>query len=350
MKLAEFILIHMEDVVAEWEAFARMQIPAAANMNALALRDHAKQILEAVVSDIVVPQSADAQRTKAMGLNLPLLDAPATAAQIHAVLRSANGFDINQLVAEYRALRSSVLRLWAARVAPIEIDLQEALRFNEAIDQALAESVASFSNKVDEARKLFAGMLGHDMRTPLQVVLMTAQLLERHQEGVDVAAATRRLSNSVKQLKHLVDDFLDFNRAQLGLAIEIEPTPVDLESVLLDEVDQQRVAKPGHEVVVDATGNLHGVFDGNSLRRLLGNLVSNALKYGTRETPVRVALDGEKDAVVLSVSNQGAMIDAAHLHTIFEPLQRGNTGDAVKADSSLGLGLYIDCIGARRCH
>ena len=341
MTLAEFILTHMEDILGEWEAFAKTRTPAAVRMNDLALRDHAKEILEAVVSDIVVPQSPDAQRVKSLGLILPAPDASFTAAHTHAVLRSSSGFDINQLVAEYRALRSSVLRLWAARVAPAEIDLQNTLRFNEAIDQALAESVASFSSEVDTARKLFAGMLGHDMRTPLQVVLMSATLLERRNEGVDVASATRRLVSSGTQLKVLIDDFLDFNRAQLGLSIEIEPAPVNLANVLLEEVDQQRAANPGVVVMLDATGNLDGAFDGKRLRRLLGNLVANALKYGDRQAPVRVIVDGGKDEIVLSVSNQGARIDAGTLHRIFEPLQRGSAGDALKTDSSLGLGLYI---------
>ena len=341
MKLAEFILIHMEDILEEWEAFARTRIPAAVNMNALTLRDHGKEILEAVVSDIVLPQSAESEFAKSVGLKVPVLDAPATAAQIHAVLRSSSGFDINQLVAEYRALRSSVLRLWAAHVAPVKIDLQESMRFNQAIDQALAESVATFSSEVDMARKLFAGMLGHDMRTPLQVVLMSATLLERRNEGVDVAAATKRIVNSGNQLKYLIDDFLDFNRAQLGLAIEIETSAVDLAHVLLDEVVQQRTATRGADVVLATTGNLQGNFDGKRLRRLLGNLVSNALKYGAPQAPVHVTLDGREHEVVLSVSNEGAMIDAGTLHRVFEPLQRGSASDTVKADSSLGLGLYI---------
>jgi hypothetical protein len=71
------------------------------------------------------------------------MGAPATAAQTHAILRARSGFDINQLASEYRALRASVLRLWTEAYQPGDINLEDVIRFNEAIDQALAESVQS---------------------------------------------------------------------------------------------------------------------------------------------------------------------------------------------------------------
>jgi hypothetical protein len=101
---------------------------------------------------------------------------------MHAVLRARGGFDINQLAAEYRALRASVLRLWidAGQPAPHADDV---IRFNEAIDQALAESISFFSVQVDRARNLLLGMLGHDMRSPLQTIQMTAVYLANLNAG-----------------------------------------------------------------------------------------------------------------------------------------------------------------------
>jgi hypothetical protein len=103
MRLAEFILNDSETIIQEWEAFAATQLPAASGMTSLALRDHAKEILDAVAKDISTPQTKDAQSEKSKGNAPKLLGAPETAAQTHAVLRARSGFDINQLVAEYRA-------------------------------------------------------------------------------------------------------------------------------------------------------------------------------------------------------------------------------------------------------
>ena len=112
MRLHDFILRDMESILVEWEAFAATLFPAAASMTPLALRDHAKQILEAVATDLSTPQTKQAQVDKSLGRAPKLMEAPETAAQTHAVLRARSGFDINQLAAEYRALRASVQRLW----------------------------------------------------------------------------------------------------------------------------------------------------------------------------------------------------------------------------------------------
>src|SRR5690606_3910935 len=144
VRLAEFILRNMHAIVAEWESFASTLLPAAADMTSLALRDHAQQILEAVAKDLETPQTRRAQAEKSKGRAPTVPGAPETAAQTHAVLRARSGFDINQLVAEYRALRASVLRLWLDASSREGPSVDEVIRFNEAIDQAIVESVGYF--------------------------------------------------------------------------------------------------------------------------------------------------------------------------------------------------------------
>ena len=113
MRLADFILGNMETILGEWEEFAATLLPAAGDMTTLALRDHAKEILEAVAKDLRTPQTEEAQAEKSKGWAPTLTGAPETAAQTHAVLRARSGFDINQMAAEYRALRASHARLRA---------------------------------------------------------------------------------------------------------------------------------------------------------------------------------------------------------------------------------------------
>jgi hypothetical protein len=112
MRLADFISRDMEPILAQWEAFAATLMPAAANMESLALRNHAQHILLAIVKDLRTSQTREAQREKSLGAVPSPSDAAETAAQTHALLRARAGFNINQLAAEYRALRASVLRLW----------------------------------------------------------------------------------------------------------------------------------------------------------------------------------------------------------------------------------------------
>ncbi|GGX97130.1 response regulator [Massilia dura] len=154
MRLAEFIDLYTEDILAEWEAFAVTRLPSAAKMDAIALRDHAPQILHAIAEDLRQSQSGDEQAAKSRGLAVVALDAPHTAAEVHGALRSQDGFSISQLVSEYRALRASVLRLWKhangnLRAATAADDI---IRFNEAVDQAIAESVDFFGRELSQER------------------------------------------------------------------------------------------------------------------------------------------------------------------------------------------------------
>ena len=341
MRLADFIVRDMESVLAQWEAFASTLLPAAADMQSLALRDHAQQILEAVAKDLSTSQSKEAQIAKSTGQAPKLAGAPETAAQTHALLRARGGFDINQLAAEYRALRASVLRLWMDACQPDAPHPEDIVRFNEAIDQAIAESIGFFSAQVDQARNLLLGMLGHDMRSPLQTIQMTASYLAALNAGEKVSVAASRLIRSGVRMQALLDDMLDFNRTKLGLGINVAATEGDLAKQLADELDLVRAVHPDRELELDVAGDCHGVWDGRRLQQLLGNLVLNAIKYGEPDAPVRVTLTGEEAEVLLEVKNSGDAIERSTLDRIFDPLQRGPNNQDRNADSSLGLGLYI---------
>jgi signal transduction histidine kinase len=342
MQLADFIERDMEAILCEWEGFAAAQLPAAVDMDSLALRDHAEQLLRAIVKDIGSPQNDEEREQKSKGRAARPVEARNTAAETHALLRAQSGFTMNQLAAEYRSLRASVLHLWTKACKPSAIDPRDVYRFNEAIDQAVAESVAFFSVQIENERNLFLGMLGHDMRSPLQVIQLTAKYLSTLDAGTDVAMCAARLSKSTRSLKALLDDLLDFNRTKLGLGITISPAAVDLAGAFSAELEQLRVANPGRRIELDVDGDVSGVWDIDRLNQLVGNLVVNALKYGASSSPVKIALNGLAGEVTFSVHNQGPKIEQSVLAQIFEPLKRGLDHQLVAgSDGSMGLGLYI---------
>lgn len=342
MRLAAFILRNIEPILIEWEAFAATLLPAAQHMDALALRDHAQQILLAVAKDLSTPQTRDEQSEKSKGRAPREPGAPETAAQVHAVLRARGGFNIRQLAAEYRALRASVLRLWMDECGPAAPHVDDMVRFNEAIDQALAESVSQFSDQVEQARNLLLGMLGHDMRSPLQTIQMTASYLAALNAGHEVSEAAARLIRSGARMQSLLNDLCDFNRTKLGLGINVAPHDVDLAEIFADEVDQLRASHPGRQIELMMEGDTRGVWDGQRLQQLLGNLVLNAVKYGAHDKPVRIVLTGTETYVRLEVRNSGPAIDSMTLATMFDPLQRGpGHSEENGGTSGLGLGLYI---------
>lgn len=337
MRLADFIRSDMSAILANWEAFAATCEPAASSMGSLELRNHAQQILEAIARDLSTAQSPEEQALKSVGRARDKSPFHETAAQTHAVIRAKSGYDIKQLVAEFRALRASVISLWTDVYDPTTDHLQEVIRFNESIDQAIAESVGHFSAQVEHGRNILLGMLSHDMRTPLQTVRLTAHQLTRLSAGAEVAVAAGVLTRSRAHLQALLDDLVDFNRANLGLGVEITPAEVDLDALCAQQIEQLGVGYPDTPLQLRVEGSCHGVWDPTRLRQLLGNLVTNAIHHGAADQPVRVNVSGDEAGVRIEVSNLGPAIDPEILPLIFEPLQRG------KADehSGLGLGLYI---------
>ena len=181
------------------------------------------------------------------------------------------------------------------------------------------------------------------MRNPLGVIITTASYLTLLNAGDEVSVAAARLINSGSRIQALVDDLVDFSRTQLGVGINVVPAAVDLEKVFRDELDLQTAANPGRRVTLEVSGDAVGVWDRNRIHQVLGNLVTNAMKYGSAEAPVTVKLAGEAATVRFSIENHGAAIPTKFLQAMFEPLARGPHGaeSGNSSDSSLGLGLYI---------
>jgi signal transduction histidine kinase len=346
MRLGDFIERDMERILAEWETFAASHLPAAASMDSLALRDHAPEILHSIVLDLNSSRGTYEPDQNATGHAQVLRDASHTAAQTHALLRAQVGFSVVQLASEYRALRASVLRLWteASRHSAPELIalLQDTQRFNEAIDHALVESIAFFTQEVERTRNLLLAVVGHDLRNPLDTIMVTAHYLSKLRiEGVGPEVIAR-LSRSGARIKHLLDDLLDYNRATLGNGIPIAVADIDLAEVCALEIDGLQTAHPDRVISFIAKGNLRGVWDAARIQQILSNLLKNALDYGARDAAIEVQATELEREVLLSVRNRGAPIPPATLRNIFEPLRRGAGGhDRPETGSNLGLGLFI---------
>jgi signal transduction histidine kinase len=340
MGLADFIRNNMEAILKEWEEFAA-SLPPGAQMKREQLRDEAEQVLRVIAERMSRPESKD--ETKARS-RTPLTEEALrddTAGGSHAVARHQENFDLNQMVSEYRALRESVMRLWAEQThSADEDDLAELTRFNEAMDRALVESIARYSNELSRSRQLLIGVLGHDLRTPLGAIQMSAELLSARGElGNHGERAVQRIRNSVQHMSELISALLDVTRMRLGGGLSTEPQPIDLADICEQTIEEIRAAYPGREVELEIRGDLHGCWDGGRMAQLVSNLVANAIHHGAKDQPIDVhaaEVDGE---VEFWVYNRGEPIPEAAIDRIFEPM--ANLPVKQTQASGLGLGLYI---------
>ena len=345
MKLSDLTKREVDHVVEEWESFARTEIPAGKNLSAEALRDHAKSILLAVVADLETPQTEQAQSQKARGAAPGNSMRLTAAAQVHAKHRFQQNFTLNEMVSEYRALRASVIRRWYEQIGSVETAmLDELVRFGEAMDQSLTESISWYAGKVDDSRNLLLGVLGHDLRTPLSAVRMSAQFLLRS-EGLDgrLTKAATRIVNSTDVMRTMVGDLLDFTQTSLGVALPVSPVAGDFSEMCQDVVTEVAALHPERVVNFEGAQNLTGCWDGGRIRQMASNLIANAVQHSASPTPVSVVVTGDTDAVSLRVHNEGLSIPENTRGTLFEPLMRAteHPHDRYTGSSGLGLGLYI---------
>lgn len=159
MKLSAFIRIHIESLLLEWDQFA-LSIRSADKLDKAGRRDHARQMLMTIAADLERPQTAAEQIARSRG-EVPSFGVHDTAAEIHGADRLSAGFTVNEAISEYRALRVSVLRQWMKQVDPSTSPdcLEQMLRFNEAIDQALDEALTRYTIAKDMDTRLLKTIL-----------------------------------------------------------------------------------------------------------------------------------------------------------------------------------------------
>lgn len=352
VNLSTFIRSNLDAIVGEWELFATSLLPVAGTMSRLALRDHCREILLAAVADMQTHETESERVAKSQG-NGPVSAGADTAATAHGALRHLSGFDLVQLVAEFRALRASVLALWgrrerddaAASDVSVRSEVEQITRFNEAIDQALAESVDSYATAVTTSRDIFLAVLGHDLRGPLQAISMTGRLLlkpdlpdsARHE-------AAMRIQRCSTTMDLLISDLLEFMRTRLGSGIPLERTHCDLGPVCSTALETIRAGNPQQEFDEQVAGDLAICADAPRLHQALLNLLSNAVQHGDRSRPIALVVKANTNGIDISVRNFGRPIPPDVLQVIFEPLVRAPSSEAdhpAQSSTSLGLGLFI---------
>jgi signal transduction histidine kinase len=190
----------------------------------------------------------------------------------------------------------------------------------------------------------FMGILGHDLRNPLQAITMaTAVLVEQGQLGENEAKRVQQIASSSRRMARMVEQLLDVTRARLGGGIAVERTRSDLVKSVTSVLDELSAAHPSLELRRSLPSELMGDWDRDRLEQVVSNLVGNAIQHGDPARPVTVTLsvgNGDRGPVVLEVHNHGLPIPEAGLEELFAPWSRG-AEDAPRRTNGLGLGLFI---------
>jgi PAS domain S-box-containing protein len=194
-----------------------------------------------------------------------------------------------------------------------------------------------------EFRDRILGVLSHDVRNPLGVILTSAGMLERqlaNAEAGNQRAAVRRIIDNAYRIERMVHDLLDYTRTRQGRRLPIAAREVDLLALCNQAADGMQVLHPDCILELSALGDTRLRLDPDRAAQVIANLVANAILYSPKGSPVRILVDGSGDPVLLEVRNEGPPIPPETMPRLFEAFQRGDAGRTRNADG-LGLGLFI---------
>src|ERR1700722_8130908 len=340
MRVAEFIRTHPAEIEAEWEKFARAVSPVSRDLDAPTLRDHLRGILVAMADDMESNQTSEEQAEKSQGAQIQggALD---QITALHARMRLNSGFNLEQAVAEYRALRSSILFLWV-RTQPADDDvvLTEVTRFNETIVQAIAEVVRRFADKSEHYSDAFLGVLTHEIRNPLNVIQLSSEILKTTALDETQTRCVDRILRGAGSIERLVNDLAILVRSRMRVPFPLPKDACDLGEICALTLEELKTTHPDTAFELTRVGDLKGDWDRDRLIQVIFNLVTNAVTHAAAKQ-VQVAAQGLGPLVELRVTNQGTPIPSELQQSIFDPFVHRETGSPASSSKGLGLGLFI---------
>jgi PAS domain S-box-containing protein len=187
--------------------------------------------------------------------------------------------------------------------------------------------------------EMFASILGHDLRNPLNAIVMATQMMLGQVADPKTQRAAQRVLSSSDRMRRMIDQLLDFSRARMIGGLGIERKPADLATLVRDAVEEVRFTRPGWPIELSIEGDTHGSWDAARLAQVLSNLLGNASQHGTPDVPLSITIDGSASSSVhIEITNGGTIPDDV-MPLIFAPF-RGRKYKDTRAQG-LGLGLFI---------
>ncbi len=332
-QFAELVKTEKTNILTRWRQQVR-DIPAARHLDTPTLNDHIPDLLEELATAFEI------------GATQTIPEALAEdSAIIHGFQRLQDGFDIEEVVAEYNILRGCIHDL--AQENHFNLQGRPFHIINRVFDQAIGLALQTYANQrareVQLRREEYLAFVAHDLYTPLFAISLAGRNLERSlPKGYteDAAQMLKTLRRGVHQLEDLVNKVLEENTSQEeepGLKLVRRKFDLwPLVEALFEDL-QQVAEQSGTRMVNSVPYDLIVYADAGLLRRIFQNLVSNALKYTPHGEVIVGARELTEDGTVECwVSDNGAGIPAELVGKVFD---KGESDPATPDGNGLGLAI-----------
>lgn len=228
-----------------------------------------------------------------------------------------------------------------------ELAVQLAIAIQQSELLSRTQTALEKAQELNHFKSQIIATVSHEYRSPLAAILGAASTLDRHSDQLKPARQAhflRMIQDKARHMAKLVDDMLIMHQCELDQA-KFEPVPMNLLQFLADLVEEHReTVGEHHEFVFKVSGRTHGFWgDPGVLRLVLDNLLSNADKYSPDGGEIEISLVGEKNAVTISIQDQGIGIPVEDQAALFQSFSRGSNVGHIPG-TGLGLAIAKACI------
>jgi len=327
-----------DKIMHTWEKRAIQEVFAASAENSLVLHNSLPEFLDQIVSALntTIDRTAlrikwDRHESRRIGKK-------------HGQERANElNYTMDQLIFEYQILRQVIFEVMEEE-EPLSAVEREVIVC--AVEQAVNDAATQFSETLRDIQEKFTNMLAHDLRGPITVSKISASLVLRHSSnGAECEKLAKKIIHSMDRLDLMIHDLLDGSRVRAGEKLTLQLKDGDLNTILKQVAEDSNI---GHEdrIKFKAGAPAPVACDQEALRRVIYNLLTNALKFSTPESPITVELSRSARRYTISVHNVGPAIAPEDQASLFEQYRRSRNAAGKKG---WGLGLTV-VQGLTRAH
>ncbi len=331
-KTAKVLRENIPEIMDLWQHQVIQDVPAAKDANAIALFDHLPNIIMDIAdlmerSDIMTDINADKTYSE-------ILDNSVSHGRNRA---TTSNYTVEQVVHEYIIFHRT-LREYIAAHGGYDQQMSDLLKY--VIETSILKSVGAFSLAIQEMQEKLIGTLAHDIRNPLAAAQLSLQMMEQDKTGKWTEKTRKTAQRSVKKAIDLIEELMNgiTVKAGEGMMLHFENTDL-MKDIKLVHTE----SKEGYTNEINLAcevEKIEGIFDSTAIRRLLENVIGNAVKYGHSEKPITISITDEEDAVEIKVHNFGNPIPEEKQEQIFKFMGSAEK-DKKSVSGSWGMGLTL---------
>ena len=329
---SKLLIAHQQEILTIWRARCLKEVASAGTVVTLALTDSLPSYLDGLADALATNRKMDyksiAERDRVASY----------AGKRHGAERAGDkSYALSEVISEYHILREVIFSILETE-GPLPA-IQRDIILNS-IEQAVNNAAVEFSEVHTDVQQKFLNTLTHDLKTPITSAMVHAQMISRYFDQPDFCLkSSLKIVGSLKRLTGMIHDLLDASRLRAGEALPLQLESIDL-SAITREVLSEMAAVYGERFCLNCPEVVVGVYGGAQLMRALENLIGNAVKYSTPNTPITVTLTATSTWVKWEVHNEGPEIPADELPMLFQDFRRAKSAHEGSA-TGWGLGLTL---------